>query len=427
MLIEFSVANFRSIRERQTFSMVKLKKDGMLEDNAFGAEAAHTFTLLKSSAIYGQNAGGKSNFLLAVRAMREIVTRSATRIQRGDPLPVTPFRLTKATRNQPSEFEMHFIVDKTRYQYGFSATEERIYSEWLIAFPKGRGQHWFEREWDKKSEEYEWYFGNNLTGAKQIWQESTRDNALFLSTAIQLNSKQLQPVYDWFSNTLHTGVNPLLTPLMCRNKDKAKLLEFLRAADLGIEDVAIRKTSINQVKFSDLATESVVREFIERYGDEDLYRVYTYHKDAEGNLQAFDLEEESDGTQKIFHFAGSWIDILTNGKILFIDDLNKDLHPHIVQFLVRLFHDEKNNPKNAQLVFITHETAILDQEMLRRDQVWFCEKHKDQSTALYPLTDFSPRKGRENIERSYLSGRYGGAPYVKELVKLIDEQAKAAA
>lgn len=427
MLIQFSVANFRSIRDRQTFSMVKAK-GAELPDNAFETQAPSKFALLKSAAIYGPNASGKSNFLLAVRAMREIITKPAAGLQQSDKLPIIPFRLTKTTRNQPSEFEMHFIVDKVRYQYGFSATGERIYHEWLLAYPKGRPQHWFEREWDKKTKEYEWYLGSNLIGDKQTWQKATRDKALFLSTAVLLNSKQLRPVYNWFDSTLHTSVNPLLTPLMCQNEDKAKLLEFLRAADLAIEDVDTEKVPFDRMMLPDFIPESLKKEFIDHYGGRDFLKINIYRKDAEGKLQKFDLEqEESDGTRQLFYLAGSWINILSEGKILFIDDLNKELHPYIVQFLIKLFHSRRNNFKNAQLIAITHETSILNQDVLRRDQVWFCEKHKSQATELYPLTDFSPRKGYERLELTYLSGRYGGLPYVKELVRLFDEPEKAAA
>ncbi|WP_257274795.1 ATP/GTP-binding protein, partial [Endozoicomonas sp. SESOKO4] len=126
----------------------------------------------------------------------------------------------------------------------------------------------------------------------------------------------------------------------------------------------------------------------------------------------FDLNEESDGTRKLFSFAGHWLDCLRNGKVLFIDELHNSLHPNMVKFLIKLFNDQKTNPHNAQLVFTTHETSVLDQHVFRRDQIWFCNKDKNQSTTIYPLTDFSPRKGVSNLEKAYLSGRYGALPLV---------------
>jgi hypothetical protein len=327
---------------------------------------------------------------------------SATNQQRGDTLPVVPFRLRESLTNEPSEFEVTFIADNVRYQYGFTATKDRIHEEWLIAYPKGRPQRWFERFWDKTSQSYRWVLGSNLLGEKKIWQKSTRGNALFLSTAVQLNSEQLQPVFDWFDNTLHlanlSGWGPGFSASMCENEEKSKVLDFLKAADLNIEDVHIKKEPFDASSLPE---------------NKQILEIQTIHKSAEGQPVSFEFKEESDGTQKLFSFAGPWIDSLKRGNVLFIDELHDNLHPNLVKFLVQLFHSDETNKNNAQLVFTTHETSILSQDVFRRDQIWFCEKDTSQATHLYPLTDFSPRKGRENLELAYLSGRYGALPFVK--------------
>ena len=421
MLIEFSTASFRSLRDRQTLSLTKAKGDELVESNKFTTVAANKFELLRSAAIYGPNASGKSNFLLALQTMKEIILESATNLQRGDKLPVTPFHLSKATRHAPSEFEVIFIADKVRYQYGFSATEDRIHEEWLMAYPKGRPQRWLGRIWDEQKQSYDWELGNNLTGEKQLWQKSTRDNALFLSTAVQLNSEQLQPVYDWFNDTLHmtniSGWNPDFSASLCEKSEKANVMDFLRAADLNIEDIVVETEPFDiKVLPGDMPTH-IKKMFADELKDKKLVDIKTVHKSEEGDKVTFDFEDESDGTRKLFAFAGPWIDTLANGYVLFIDELHDNLHPRLVQFLVRLFHNSETNPKNAQLVFTTHETSILNQDEFRRDQIWFCEKGENQATTLYPLTDFSPRKGRENLELAYLSGRYGALPYVRPLRK----------
>ncbi len=421
MLIEFSTANFRSLRDRQTLSLTKAKGDELVESNTFTTVAANKFELLRSAAIYGPNASGKSNFLLALQTMKEIILKSATNLQRGDKLPVTPFRLSKATRHAPSEFEVIFIVDKVRYQYGFSATEDRIHEEWLLAYPKGQPQRWLGRVWDEQKQSYDWKLGNNLTGEKQLWQKSTRDNALFLSTAVQLNSEQLQPVYDWFNDILHmtniSGWSPGFSASLCEKSEKAQVMDFLRAADLNIEDIVVETEPFDIKALPDDMPTHVKKMFADELKDKKLVDIKTVHKSEEGDKVTFDFEDESDGTRKLFAFAGPWIDTLANGYVLFIDELHDNLHPRLVQFLVRLFHNSETNPNNAQLVFTTHETSILNQNEFRRDQIWFCEKGEDQATTLYPLTDFSPRKGRENLELAYLSGRYGALPYVRPLRK----------
>jgi AAA15 family ATPase/GTPase len=421
VLIEFSVTNFKSIKSQQTFSLTKAKGDELEESNSFQPEGLSRLDLLRSSAIYGPNAAGKSNFIEAIRVMRRIVVESASEKQRGDKLPLTPFKLDPDTAKSPTEFEVVFIANGVRYQYGFAATQERIMEEWLIAFPKVRAQHWYARQWDEKSGEYQWEMGNALQGQKQLWREATRDNALFLSTAVQLNSQQLQPVYDWFDDNLRTTTvhawTPGFTASLCSDpKNKAKVLAFLKAADIDIQDVKLKKKLFDEKDLPDEMPEEVKSMVArEMEGEEIISELNMLHKDSSGELIAFDFDEESDGTQKLFSFAGPWLDTLMNGYVLFVDELHDNLHPRLVQFLVELFHSSETNPKNAQLIFTTHETSILNQEVFRRDQVWFCEKGGDKATQIYPLTDFSPRKGRENLELSYLAGRYGAVPYVHKL------------
>lgn len=419
MLIELSVTNFRSFHDTQTFSLVKGQGNEMSETNTFEAGGVNNIRLLRSAAIYGPNASGKSNLLLALRTMERIVLESAIKLQRGDKLPVTPFRLSPETQDAPSEFEVIFLVNGVRYQYGFAATVDRVHHEWLLAYPKGRAQRWFSRAWDDEAQQYDWELGGNLTGEKQVWQKSTRGNALFLSTAVQLNSEQLQPVFDWFKTTLRVsnvgGWGPSFSAIQCENSNKKKIMEFLRAADLNIDDVLVESTPFDREALPEDMPESLREVIAGDLEGKKIIKIQTVHEGGDGESVIFDFEDESDGTQQLFSFAGPWVDSLSNGYVLFIDELHDSLHPRLVQFLVQLFHDPETNPRNAQLIFTTHETSILNQEVFRRDQIWFCEKNKSQATELYPLTDFSPRKGRENLEAAYLSGRYGALPFVRPL------------
>lgn len=419
MLIEMNVANFRSFSDVQTFSLVKGKGEELAGSNSFKAGLTNELELLRSAAIYGPNASGKSNFLRALRTMRLIVLESAANQQRGDLLSVTPFRLSPDTRQAPSEFEVTFLVDGIRYQYGFSATPEQIHEEWLLAYPKGRAQRWFSRVWLPEQKRFDWELGNNLMGEKQLWQKSTRDNALFLSTAVQLNSEQLQPIFDWFKTKLRManvdGWGPSFSAHLCENNEKSKVMNFLNAADIHIDDVLIETRPFDLNELPDEMPEYLKSLLAGQMKGEKVREIKTIHKDSEGKLVTFDLDDESDGTQKLFAFAGPWIDSLENGYVLFIDELHGNLHPRLVRYLVELFHNPEINSKNAQLIFTTHETSILNQDVFRRDQIWFCDKDKKQATNLYPLTDFSPRKGRENLELAYLSGRYGALPFVKHI------------
>lgn len=412
MFIDFNVKNFRSFHEQQMFSLIKSKSDEH-PNNAFSIHENSNFSLLKTVAIYGANASGKSNFLKALSTMKRIVTGN---YQRGDKLPITPFKLNSSTIDQPTEFEITFIVDNVRYQYGFSASATQIYDEWLFAYPKGHAQKWFERIWDQKTQSYDWKFSSFLLGSKQIWLQSTRENALFLSTAVQLNSEQLKPIFDWFNDILHfsnsDGFTPVFTANLCED-NKSDILEFLKTADFHISDINVEKKELN---ISDFPTDmpEQLKDFLAKNlkGEKGL-RLETIHIDNNGKQVPFDFHDESDGTQKFFAFAGPILDVLRNGYVLCIDELNVNLHPKLVKFLVELFHHPESNPKNAQLIFTTHETSILTQDVFRRDQIWFCERSKEQSSILYPLSDFSPKKGKENLELGYLSGRYGALPFIR--------------
>lgn len=419
MLIQLAVKNWRSIRDEQTFSLVKAKGGELTESNTFDPGTPATGDLLRSAAIYGANAAGKSNFINALRVMAGIVVGSENP-QPGNEIPVKSFALDSRTENEPTEFEVVFSANQVRYQYGFSATKERITTEWLIAYPNGRAQHWFTREWKVEIDDYDWSFGSSLTGLKQIWQESTLNNALFLSVATKLNSKQLKPVFNWFKYTLRfgsvVGWSPSYTASQCEEvEQKTKILDFLRAADLDIKDVSVQSEKFSVKHLPDDLPDDVKNEILENMRDNFIYDIKTLHNGAQDQTVTFEFDEESDGTQKLFAYAGPWLDVLERGRVLFVDELHDNLHPKLVRFLVDLFNNSETNPKNAQLIFTTHETSILNQDVFRRDQIWFCEKNKDQATSLYPLTDFSPRKGRENLEDAYLSGRYGALPYVRSI------------
>ena len=423
MLIDFKVKNYRSIKNEQDLSMLSTKQKEHIDTHTFKTDSVTKINLLKTAAIYGANAAGKSNFIKALKTMQEIVINSMSTYQRGHLLPVKPFLFDVETKDEPTEFEVSFITNNVKYQYGFSATQERIVEEWLIAYPKGRPQNWFARVFNTQTNtpSYNWQFGEKFSGQKQLWQESTRDNALFLSTAIYLNSEQLKPVYDWFDKTLKiTGVGgwtPKSTIELCKqNKHKNSILQFLQTADMDIDDIIIDEniSKPKENKRLGRGLDILLAEIDEAYHDVDTSMVTMMHKDNSGRRVPLKLEEESDGTQKLFAFIGPWLDSLENGHVLLIDELHDNFHPLMVKFLVDLFHSNLTNKSNAQLIFTTHETSILSQDVFRRDQIWFCEK-KNKATELYSLVEFKARKGVTDLEKAYLSGRYGALPYFKNI------------
>lgn len=420
MLIEFTVQNFLSIRGPVRLSLAKGGGNELQDTNVMVPDAPGTLPLVRSAAIYGPNAAGKSNLIKALQIMERMVRESARETQAGEPLPVTPFLLDEDSAGQPCEFEVHFISEGVRYQYGFAVTRARITEEWLLAYPRARPQRWIDRRYDQERQAYVWGSMDKLVGKKQLWQEATRPNALFLSTAIQLNNQQLQPVFEWFSDTLHVaGFGrwlPSFSVELCKQEEaRGEIVSFLRAADIAIDDIELEKEKFDINALPDDMPNLVKDEIARKLKDKSIVNVKTVHILDSGKKVFFDLEDESDGTQKIFALAGPWLDTLEHGYVLIIDELHDNLHPLIVRFLVKMFNNLETNPRNAQLIFTTHDTSILDQKVFRRDQIWFCEKNESRSTVLFPLTDVMPRKKVENLERGYLSGRYGALPYVRRI------------
>lgn len=431
MLIEFNVSNFRSILARQTLSMAASSDVAHRERNV-SSGGDKDLRLLRSAVVYGPNAAGKSNLLRAVETLRQLVQNSASGFQEGQPIPVTPFLFSKAPSEQPSEFEIIFIADDgIRYHYCCMVSPERVLKEWLVAYPLGRAQRWFEREYETESKTQRWWFGPNFDAERaerKVWQEFTRDNALFLSTAIQLNNVQLRPVFNWITQKLivlvpGVNLNPFISiNLLREGGGQEQIMRFMRAADIGIDRMELLEEDLTPQPSGALPPGAMRIHF--EFGPppgtspappaQKRFRVLAWHKRAGSKEDVpLDISDESDGTQKLFEFTGGWLRALTGGATLLVDELDRSLHPHITRFLVGLFHS-RSNEKNAQLVFTTHDTTLLDTDLLRRDQIWFMEKDGDQSSHLYSLLEYSPRKD-EALERGYLKGRYGAIPFIGDL------------
>ncbi len=414
MLIEFRVKNFRSLRDEQVLSLVASKDESLLNTNtqATGINAAPT--LLRSAVVYGANASGKSNLIKALQYMRGVVIESASVIQPGQTFAVQPFRLGSGSVSQPTEFEVTFLLDRVRFQYGFTMTSQRIISEYLLVYKAFKPQHWFTRRFDAETNKDIYDFGSNLKGPKKIWESATRPNSLFLSMAVQLNSEGLRPVFDWFSNQLiifneQAQLNPQVSIQMLKQQSgRQKICDFLSAADISIADIDVetRKVMGQAVHFDQAIGKTEVR--LEEMEEHQLrFRHITEHGEA-----VFDFMDESNGTRNLLFLAGPVLDILSKGLVLVIDELDTSLHTLLVRELVQLFHRPEINTGCAQLIFTTHDTSLLDSfNLFRRDQIWLVEKDRDQASALVSLSEFSPRKN-EALERGYLTGRYGGIPFL---------------
>jgi AAA15 family ATPase/GTPase len=421
MLIEFRVRNYRSLRDDTILSMVASADKTFKDTNVQETGIRSLPGILRTAGIYGANAAGKTNIIRAMALMRMLVLQSAA-LQPGQQLNVQPFMLDPSFRDKPTEFEVTFLLKNVRYQYGFVINKERVLGEWLNVYKTAQPQNWYTRTYNPELGQDEYKFGSHFQGQRQVWRASTRPNALFLSVAVQLNSDQLKPLFDWFTNGVSVfegggvpffnNIHPLdltLSAIQQAPGEDNPITQFLLPADTSIAKIGIeKKKGISRSFRLDTATgkldqveeekESLVPHFL--------------HSSPKGSA-TFEFPDESEGFQRLFVMAGPLFEILRGGCVLFIDELDRSLHALLVQRLIMMFQDSSENGPSAQLIYTTHNTSLLGAQLLRRDQIWLVEKDEDQASGLYPLSDFSPRRN-EALEKAYLEGRYGGIPILKK-------------
>ena len=438
MLIEFRIGNFRSFDEPQTFSLVASADTRHLDN-------CHPFRklqLLKSAAIFGANASGKSNLIKAIAFMRQFVLFSATTMNVGDEIRLVPFHLNPDSRGKPSFFEAAFVVQEVRYQYGFTATSRRVQDEWLIAYPKGRPQHLIERRLDAERGQTTWAFRGELQKEGTLLKERTRDNGLILSRGAELNIAPLTTLLLWFRqkmSVLDLSASPawLIDQTARRLKEdvpfRERVLRLLRHADLGISDLEASEEQrgafsgsapamgggghlpFSPVIASNLpwVSASVPAGLVNGVVSTTAsHTIRSIHQSPDGEAIRFDfLEAESNGTQRFLALAGPWLDALDQGGALVIDELDCSMHPTLTRKLVELFQTRDANRSGAQLVFSTHDSTLMDLELLRRDQIWIAEKDRSGASRLSSLYDFEEKpRNNEAVQRRYLAGHYGGVP-----------------
>jgi len=421
MLAEFRVGNFKSFKDEQVLSLVASSEESKGKNSI--EIAGHN--ILKTVVVYGANASGKSNLIKAMSCMNTIVCNSAG-YKPSEKIPVVPFLFDETTKSAPTTFEATFFMEGIRYQYGFSATKEKIHKEWLLAWPKGKEQKWFERQYKKQTNETGVYFGPSLKGRNKDTFSKVKDNSLFLSVAPQWNHEQLSKVYDWFDDkfrelpeiSLATKITDrMLLGLKTGDSEVAralydKAIKMLMGADFGIDGFEIERVNFEDIQFPDEMSDEAKKKFSQELTDHPFYRKKVFHC---GQKYLLDLKEESDGTQKFYSFLGPLLTASAFGHALFKDELELNLHPLLTREIIYFIRNNEFEIISAQLIFTTHDTTLLDPELFGRDQVWFTEKDKDSATQLYSLADYKEstvRKG-EAMQKRYLAGRYGAVPILE--------------
>lgn len=419
MILEFTVKNFLSIKDEVTLSMVA-SKDSSLQDNILLYEdGKNEKSALKTLVIYGANASGKSNILKSLQFFTWFIKKSHE-MQQGRKIPRAPFKLDIDSLKEPSEFQIVFIHNNIKYLYGFSVIDEEVVEEYLYYYPKGRQSVIFERERDL------YKFTVDIERQTELKEKFHSKNKLFIATESLWEYEKAKAPFEWLSNYLnifieHESFENYTGETMIEDENMNNLIKkYIKIADIGIDDIDIELKKKDDILTSDvfkLLSEDTKLELLNKMGDSDFLDIKTVHKikDKNGNVinHKFSLGEESDGTQKFFGILGPWLKALINGYTLVIDELDIRLHTLLVKKLIEMFLDPNVNKNNAQLIFTTHDTNLLDSYILRRDQIWFTEKREDKSTDLYSLYDFGGVRKNISIEKGYLQGKYGAIPVLK--------------
>ncbi len=414
MLVEFRFKNYKCFRDEQVFSLVASADKTAPENLAELPD--QKLRLLKSAVVYGPNAAGKTSLLDALYFFTTFVRRSAQN-EADAPIAVKPFLFDEQSKDEPSSFEAVFIHEGVRYQYGFTVNQERVLEEWLFSYPKGRPRRLFRRAWDGDEEQFE--FSVHLKGEKTRLKSMTRPNALFLSVGAAFNHQQLTVIHRWLSRQIRGLQAPyaerhpawLTIPPETRDKYTPAVQQLLQLADVGIVDFSFVELDMDELPSGKLV-------LVKRSASDSarnklkLVSVDMFHRSGADKIP-LTIREESRGTQQVFSLGFFLLPVLSEGKVAFVDELDASLHPLLVRKLVELFHHPATNPKNAQLIFNTHDTTLLSRSLFRRDQIWLVEKDEEGAAHLYSLLEYSPRRD-EALEKGYLMGRYGAIPFLGE-------------
>lgn len=445
MLLQFAVENYACFADEVLFSMVASASTEH-SCHVIQSQAGRKPRILRLAALYGANAHGKTKLIEALRFAQSLVvfgTKSGQRIR------TEPFRLDRQWCQKPSRFD--FLIDHqgVEYSYGFSVDGERVHEEWLFVRKTARESRYFERVTtadDKVTVE----MGPSLTGSDKEHRQflkfvaqGTRPNQLFLTEAIDRNVEALKPLFGWFRSVLTiVSAEAVVQPLAVRmNQEQdfvAFMAEFLRNAGTGIDGLAVEVEPLDADRhFSDMPLE--LRENIETgIGKGTIFSVHrpegqslTFYRNDQGELIAaslktlhtgkdgvqitFDFGEESSGTQRVMEILPILADAASDERVYVVDELDRKLHPQLSRLFVSTFVNRCKDAQRTQLIFTTHDTHLMDLELLRRDEFWFFEKDQFGVSSLYSMNAFKIRPDLK-IEKSYLNGRFGGVPLIRESV-----------
>lgn len=416
MLVRFSIENYLSFKGKIVLNF----QAGTIKEyphNVFESAYFYDTPLLKAIALYGANSSGKSNILKAFYFLRNFVLNSSKESQSYESIAVEPFKLSTDTENEPSTFEVIFLLKDKRYRYGFTVNSKSILSEWLFLENKRKSDKIYIRANQSFDFSKTMLFDENKQKVLML-SEVTRENALFLSVLAQFNTELGRSICDWFASSIiifdasHQEMIDYTAGLLSHTEYSSRINQILQNSDLGFSSI---EAKVKEVAHKTKKAEQLIAAIYS--DDNNSYNLLTKHKkytdDKHVDTVYFDLlKNESLGTQKYFGLLGPIIQALLRGSILFVDELDSRFHPLLLNIILKLFNSKMNNPNGAQLIFTLHNTDPL-KKILRRDQMYFMEKDTIGASTFQSLHEKLPTVRKDaSFEKEYLLGKYGAIPNI---------------
>jgi len=453
MLVQFSVENFLSFDEEQIFSMVATNDD-QHPSHVVPKAAKNGESVLRGAAIYGANAAGKSNLIHALHFAQNFILDGSR--SKGT-ISVRPFKLSGPDSDRPSKFEFVIRTQGILYNYGFRLNAKRVLEEWLYATPKTKEVKYFERSTSEEGK-IKVEFGSSFKGAAKendlflkFVAQSMKPTQLFLSKAVEDNVSQLQPLFDWFEKVLlilAAESKPLSLEIMSHRDQEftSFLTSLLKTVGTGIEEIKTAELDFDIQRYfpNDPDVVSNISEQVAALPEDSVIQVpgndgtifwlakgkngqptrgiFTLqHRAKNDKPVAFTMAEQSEGTQRLINLAPALFKLKTNSEVvLVLDELDRRLHTHLSRFFIQAALECDKEHRQSQLIFTTHDTNLLDLDLLRRDEIWFVEKDEYGASHVYSLTEFKVRPDLR-IEKGYLSGRFGAIPFIGDINSLLCE------
>lgn len=422
MLINFKVHNSKSFKSDSFLSLNEVSESRFDPDRFTESGKSGFGYISKVAAIFGANGAGKSSLIEAMNYAQNLILNSATSFTQGDKFYFNPHKFDPEFSNSPSEYEFTYKFENSIFRYGFSHNESMIIDEWLFETPLDKSKRlrkWFSREYDPEKDDYVWSENDDHIPNYNFLKKATRNNALFLSSAVRDNSKEMLKPFSWFKDKLRIlGANERFSSSstseeVYKGKNQPAILELLQNAGMMFSGIKVFQEEFDSsMTFPDEMPKEIKKIILEEMRGKKTYSTKFTHQTRFGEVD-LDIDEESDGTKAFYSLAWPLIDVLNSKMTLVVDELHNNLHPNLMSFIIGRFNNKRT--VESQLIFSSHETLMMNPSALSDEQIWFVDRDKFGESSTYSLADF-PNKRSKNYSKSYTDGRFGAVPSIKKSI-----------